>query len=845
MENFVIQFPVWDLKFFGGGFLIATIASFHVFIAHFAVGGGLFLVVTEYKGYKENSHEIISYTKKHSNFFMITTLVLGAITGVAIWFVIGLLNPSATSFLVNNFVFAWATEWVFFLCEIISIFLYFYLFGKITKKTHMLLGAMYFIFAWLSLFVINGIIAFMLTPGDFIETKNFWDGFFNPGFFPSLFFRTALAVMIAGLFGLFTSSRIDNNDTRLSMTRYCSKWVVLSVIALVITSHQYLNSMPSAQKAMILENSPEIFKAIRYFSLSLIIIALVALLINFKLPQRFQKLLTVTLLIFGLTYISSFEMIREAARRPFILYGIIYSNSIQVSKVESVKENGILKSYRWSKNKEITDENLLSAGGELFNISCSQCHSNGGLMNDINKYTKDYSKFGLEALLTGIGKRSSYMPPFYGKNIEKKALAEYLFKIAGSHETVVKSPVLKDVKPHDFDYKKDNYVLLSWTDKGMNYIPGKNEIIKINDTIINIHATLIRRGETPESIQDVKLYLRFENEKEFLPFEFDDDTGSFVLSIETSKLKKNPNVYRSADVYALKNSESLDKLNDVTKTSLIIPVSNETSCYTCHDYSNFDSKNTGISKTTSFKILKTHDRLNRTNLFKKANKGEIVECKSCHDDSTNNLTLSASMHGFHSIYLKGKGSVACNSCHSLSTNGKSKGFRGVHNGIELECINCHGTIEDVALPLLLSEDKANKKGSKKLIKLINNKSIKSMKPRRPWVNEPDCLFCHVDFNEPEMSELEVNSRTAGSDDLFSRKMDDAGIMCAACHGSQHSLYPANNKLNNSRANLQPKQYQNNPYTIAANKNCKICHRKAMKEERHHPNSLRYFRNTVD
>ena len=39
-----MNYPVWELTTAGGGFLIALIAVFHVYIAHFAVGGGLFLV---------------------------------------------------------------------------------------------------------------------------------------------------------------------------------------------------------------------------------------------------------------------------------------------------------------------------------------------------------------------------------------------------------------------------------------------------------------------------------------------------------------------------------------------------------------------------------------------------------------------------------------------------------------------------------------------------------------------------------------------------------------------------------------------------------------------------------
>ncbi len=48
------------------------------------------------------------------------------------------------------------------------------------------------------------------------------------------------------------------------------------------------------------------------------------------------------------------------------------------------------------------------------------------------------------------------------------------------------------------------------------------------------------------------------------------------------------------------------------------------------------------------------------------------------------------------------------------------GFRGVHNEIGLECINCHGKIEDVAVALLVSESNSGKSRGKELIKLIDS-----------------------------------------------------------------------------------------------------------------------------
>ena len=149
-----MNYPVWLLDALGGGTLIALIAVVHVYIAHFAVGGGLFLVLTELKGLREESPPILEYTRKHARFFLLLTMVFGGLTGVGIWFTISLLNPAATSALIHIFVFAWAAEWVFFLGEIVSLLLYYYSFNKISSRNHLILGWIYFACAWFSLFFI-------------------------------------------------------------------------------------------------------------------------------------------------------------------------------------------------------------------------------------------------------------------------------------------------------------------------------------------------------------------------------------------------------------------------------------------------------------------------------------------------------------------------------------------------------------------------------------------------------------------------------------------------------------------------------------------------------------------
>lgn len=49
----------------------------------------------------------------------------------------GGLNPRGISALIHNFVWVWATEWVFFVYEVVGVFALVYFTERIDRKTHL------------------------------------------------------------------------------------------------------------------------------------------------------------------------------------------------------------------------------------------------------------------------------------------------------------------------------------------------------------------------------------------------------------------------------------------------------------------------------------------------------------------------------------------------------------------------------------------------------------------------------------------------------------------------------------------------------------------------------------
>ncbi|NCC25643.1 MAG: cytochrome C [Deltaproteobacteria bacterium] len=882
-----MNYPVWELFAAGGGLLIALIAVFHVYIAHFAVGGGLFLVLTEMKGYRENSQPILDYAKKHSLFFLLLTMVAGGITGVGIWFTISLLQPSATSVMIHTFVFGWAAEWVCFVGEIVALLVYYYTFGRMERRRHLIIGWLYFIFAWLSLVLINGIITFMLTPGGWLQTGSFWSGFFNPTFVPATVFRTFLAFVFAGLFGFVTAVFVKDKEVRQSLVRYCARWVMIPFVFMILSAWWYLAALPEGPKAMIMGQNPEIIPFYNGFLIVSAVIFLGGLVMAVRMPGAVRKPVAFVLLILGLAHMGCFEWIREAGRRPFVISDFMYSNSILVSQEAGINAAGILKTARWVEHREITPGNELAAGREIFLLKCSACHSIGGPNNDIRPLTAKYTVLGMDSQLNGMGKLNTYMPRFMGTKEERWALARYIVEeLNGGGPPAQEGQKAKSL-PNEippFDKGRDEYVLLAWNNLGMHCISDSDQYWTLLPPANDLFAQLIRRAPSPTLVTEgvvleYEVEPGFENPAGSVRFwEFADELfgldkplpenvglsgnglkGTMHLSSELEAFEASlvPVTPYPADgsfnPYPLFTITARDASTGkvLAQTRMVAPTSTEMGCKNCHGGQWRVAGVAGFTDETSADILAVHDRINRTNLLVEAKAGRPRLCQSCHHDPVLGaegepgvLGFPAAIHGWHANYLTDRDETACFLCHPSSATGPTGCQRGVHASLGLTCVDCHGTLEDHALSLLKREHEDGRPTAARLMANLKPRmvdSVDEINPRTPWINEPDCLTCHVDFQAPVRATA-FNVWTNGLEELFRMRSDDAGIMCSACHGSTHANYPAQNMYGKNRDNIPPLQYQGDNLPIGSNRNCNLCHTEDMDFSIHHPNFMRPFRN---
>ena len=873
-----MNYPVWYLPSAGGGLLIAIIAIAHVVIAHLAVGGGLFLVLTERRAIKTGNTVLLDYVKRHTWFFLLLTMVFGGVSGVGIWFIISLVNPAATSMLIHTFVFGWAIEWVFFISEIIALIIYYYWFGRMSNRNHMIIGWLYFVFAWLSLFIINGILSFMLTPGGWMETGSFWDGFFNPSFLPSLLFRTAIAVIFAGVFGLVTGSFMKDRETRMVIFRYCAKWMYIPLTVLAITGIYYtaVISRESFLNLFHFNRASEPF--ITTLIVSTIVLFGLGLFTLFRLPRLMQRIGSFILVIICFSWMAGFEYLREMARKPYVLYGHMYSTGIAPEEMEDIRSRGFLESARWDGYQTSDSMTTLEKGAEIFRLQCMACHTAEGY-NAVKPLSSKLTERGIEALLTGMGKVHTYMPPFAGNSDDKKALAAYIYHtIHGKENDPVsrKKPGNWQTEVPEFNMRTSDYVILAWNDLGMHCISDNEKYFSFLPPANTLNAQLFRRGSKPEVIdQGTVLTYRvqegYENPENHSQFwEYDKQIFGVDLPAGEGLAGKRVNdtmniqgtVYaaelipvmpyrddRKYNPYPVFTIEAHDETSGelLAKTKVVAPTSTEMGCRNCHEGGWAWNNVSGMADLTAVNILATHDRYEKTTLLEDAEAGNPALCQSCHEDpavgapgKSDVLNFSAAVHGFHANYLSGMDQEACNMCHPSRQDGNTNCMRGRHSQAGLNCTSCHGRLEDHALSLLAGE--TNIPSSARLSEHLDPVfagSKENVVPREPWVMEPDCRSCHTNFNikEDGYKGTAYNLWAPGFSALYRNRTDTHGVMCSACHGSTHAIYGANNMYEKHRDNLQPIQYQGVAGTVGTRDMCMVCHRKPMEVNGHHRNMV--------
>jgi hypothetical protein len=290
----------------------------------------------------------------------------------------------------------------------------------------------------------------------------------------------------------------------------------------------------------------------------------------------------------------------------------------------------------------------------------------------------------------------------------------------------------------------------------------------------------------------------------------------------------------------------------LASTRVVLPVSDEMSCKTCHASTGSLKaampaigwvSDPDIERDWKLNILRKHDEMypdaialadkaatyTGANLEATARGGQPILCANCHQSNalgTPKLpfirSLTRAVHALHADAIdpatgasleSNTARSACYNCHPGSVTKCLRGVMG--NAVDaagkpvIDCQSCHGSMSAVA--------SASREG---------------------WLDEPACQNCHdrdgasaVAFSRFTSVFLAdgvtvrptVDRRFATSVDvpaagrsLYRYSTGHGGLQCEACHGATHAEYPSSH----ANDNVQSLDLQGHTGTI---RECEVCH----------------------
>jgi cytochrome bd-type quinol oxidase subunit 1/mono/diheme cytochrome c family protein len=447
-----MHFPWWHVDYLTAPMLIAFVSVVHVLVAHYAVGGGLFLAVEVTHAYRTHNRDYLAYLRRHAKFFVLLTVAFGAITGVGIWWTIGLASPLATRVLIRTFVFAWATEYVFFILEIVSAFIFYHYWGRLPEKVHATIVWIYGISAWASLVIIAAITAFMLDPGKWPADHDFWSAILNRQALPQIISRTGGALLLSSLY-VYLHAALTIKDAKLHAliesrsTRPALLGAVLITVGGVLW-HVLLP--PSAQAALYAAPVLNVLMALLFAATGIVFVLL------FFGPYRNPGWIhtpgfAASVLLFGVIGMSTAEFIREAVRKPYICYNVVLGSQMLPDEVTRVRRQGFLESGPWTRafvqakypqvvsgDGHIDRTRLLALpkagqielGGVIFQYHCNDCHAVRQGYSPVGPLVQGWTPAMIRALVQDLDRTRFTMPPWAGTPEEAELLVAYLADVS-------------------------------------------------------------------------------------------------------------------------------------------------------------------------------------------------------------------------------------------------------------------------------------------------------------------------------------------------------------------------------------------------------------------------------
>ena len=424
------SFPYYPINEFGPvmkGIAIGSLGILHVFLAQFGIGGGLLMLYFQWLAQTGREPLARKFTDGFFKFVVLVSFVLGATTGVGMWFMTIQASARTIGAMVDVFHWLWATEWLFFSLEIVAGYSFYRYGPRLDDRSRMSLIAIYAAASWFSLFWINGILSWQLTPGRFIETRHMWDGFFNPSFFPSVIFRTITSMAIAALGACIVINLMPDLDRRqrTDLIHRAAHFLAPALVMPVLGIWYFL-VIPADSRAWALGGNVPMMM---FFVLAIVCSTFISCYAVFGLLRLRMYINTATsTLLVALAFLATAfaEFVREGVRKPYAIRGYVYSNSFTQEELDYFRQVGCTTHDPYPlRDAASYPSPQVAHGAHVYRNLCSVCHTPSGA-NGLTHVTGGWTDEQLRMNIAKLQRTKPFMPPFGGTAEELESLVQWL-----------------------------------------------------------------------------------------------------------------------------------------------------------------------------------------------------------------------------------------------------------------------------------------------------------------------------------------------------------------------------------------------------------------------------------
>ena len=420
-------YPVSDFGPMMKGMVIGSLGIVHVFLAMFAIGGGLLMCYFQWLAQTGRSPHARRFVDGYFKALVLISFVVGAVTGVAMWFVSIQVSPRTIGMMVEEFHWVWAIEWTFFSLEITAGYSFYRYSARLADRDRFFLLVIYSAASWFSLFWINGILSWQLTPGDWTRTREVWSGFFNPGFLPSLLFRTVTAMTIASLAACVVINTMADLD-REARTALINKAAhfLFPMAAMPFLSAWYFGTMPDDSRRMVFGGNIVMTLFMGLATGASLLIGLYAA-FALLLKKLYINGATATLLVaLSLAATAGGEFVREGVRKPYTVREALFSMSVTPDEVARLRAEGCVARDPYPlRNAADYPNDQVRLGAKVFRFHCNVCHTMDGT-NALRHLAGDWTPVQRRMNIAQLQRTKTFMPPFSGTPEELEALVQLI-----------------------------------------------------------------------------------------------------------------------------------------------------------------------------------------------------------------------------------------------------------------------------------------------------------------------------------------------------------------------------------------------------------------------------------